>query len=98
MGEITLKIITPNGAFGPYSCDSVHLNLCDNQANSGGGSYGIRKGHETAVLALKDGIIKGFLGGKIVVCGNSSNGFAAVEKNTVTVAVKSFEIGKDSEK
>ncbi len=86
--ELTLKIVTPSGALKPVCCDSVHLNVSDDAAGKGGGSYGIRQGHVRSVLLLSEGITTAHKNGEIVFSVKTGNGFAAVESNTVTVCVE----------
>ncbi len=88
MNEISLKIVTPTGAFEPIACDSVHLNVGDDKLGKGGGSYGIRKGHVDSMLLLCSGTLTAFLGGKCIFTAETGSGFATVENNTVTVTVE----------
>ena len=90
MGQIALNIITPQGTYGPYHCDSVHLTVCDSKNGKGGGSYGVRKGHAKALLALDEGYMDGFLSQKIVIQGKSGCGFATIDEDTITAVVESF--------
>ena len=90
MSQLVLNIVTPNGARDPIRCDSVHLTICDDLSGRGGGSCGIRAGHAKSLLSLDKGIIKAFLSGQTVLAGESDVGFAAVERNTVTVVTESF--------
>ncbi len=90
MSELILKIITPKSSFGPFPCDSIHLSVADNVDNKGGGSYGIRKGHTNALLALEKGCIKAFSSKGNILTGNCGDGFATVDENTVTVVVEYY--------
>lgn len=91
MEGIVLSIVTPKGAKGPYQCDSVHLSVADDDKGKGGGNYGIRKGHASAMLSLEDGTISGYVSQEIVIEGKSGRGFATVEKNQIVAIVESFE-------
>ena len=89
---LTLSIVTPTGSYGPFECDSVHLNICDDTEDKKGGSYGIRKGHTKSVLSLACGTVTALLSGKTVFFAKSGDGFAFVDKNTVNVSVETIEI------
>ncbi|MBR6694540.1 MAG: hypothetical protein IKL62_06310 [Clostridia bacterium] len=91
MGEITLRIVTPSGEPQAYECDSIILTVCDDIAGKGGGSYGIRKGHAKALIALDEGKITASLGGSKVLSAHTSSGFAMVENNVVTVTVENID-------
>ena len=90
MSKLVLNIVTPNGARDPIQCDSIHLTVCDDLSGRGGGSYGIRAGHEKSLLSLDKGIIKAFLSGQNILTGENDIGFATVERNTVTVVTEAF--------
>ena len=90
MGELILEIVTPNEKYGGLSCDSVHLTVSDGADGKGGGSYGIRKGHVKSLISLDKGKITAYLSGEKVLEAQCSQGFATVEKNTVTVITESF--------
>lgn len=89
---LTLSIVTPTGSYGPFECDSVHLNISDDISGKKGGSYGIRKGHTRSVFSLAYGTLTAFLSEKPVFCAKSGDGFAFVDKNTVNVSVETIEI------
>ncbi len=89
MSGLNLKILTPNGVSESVMCDSVHLNLSDDDSERGGGSYGIRQGHVKSMLLLSDGITTADKDGKRVLKAITGNGFAVVDKETVTVIVES---------
>ena len=83
MGTLSLRIVTPTGAFGPYEVDSIRLTASD-------GSYGIRPGHTKALLALGAGPVAGLRAGQAVVQGTCGPGFATVEDDRVTAVVEAF--------
>lgn len=91
MGELTLKIVTPVGGYGPYACDSIHLTVSDSAKGKGGGSYGIRAGHIKSLLSLQKGEISAYRRGEKVLAGMCGNGFATVAQNVVTVVVEEYE-------
>ncbi len=90
MADVVLNIVTPKATYGPYNCDSIHLTICDDSKNQGGGKCGIRKGHAKALLALDEGVVEGYLSEKTIIVGKSGCGFATVNENVVTVVVESF--------
>ena len=85
MSELKLKVITPSGSGGEVDCDSVHLVMPDNSEGKGGGSIGIRKGHENALIALDKGRIEAFENGKCVFTQDAEGGFAVVKNDVITV-------------
>lgn len=85
-----LIISTPKGSLSPIECDSVHLNISDDAKEKNGGSYGIRKGHVKSLFALEKGNVTALLNGKIVYSATTTNGFATVDNNVVTVVVEEF--------
>ena len=89
---MVLKIVTPEGALTPVECDSVHLTVCDNKKGSGGGSYGIKKGHIEALFSLGKGEIKAFLDSEAIFSAKCGSGFANVKENTVTAVVEACEL------
>lgn len=92
MGELTLKIVTPRGAREPVVCQSVHLTVCGDERDRGGGSYGIRPGHARAVFSLaEDGAITALRESRCVFSGRCGGGFAAVDGDTLTVVTERFE-------
>lgn len=90
MAELMFHIVTPKKSYGPYVCDSVRLNICDDVNGQGGGSCGIRKGHAKSLMTLDAGSVKGLLAGETVVSGQCGYGFATVHENIVTAVVESF--------
>ena len=90
MRELVLNVTTPKGTVGPIRCDSVRLTVLDDLKGRSGGSYGIRPGHAKAFFALGNGAVKAFLSGQTVLAGESSGGFATVDRDTVTVVTEDF--------
>ncbi len=88
--ELTLKVLSPAAETATLACDSVNLTVCDNSQGKGGGSYGIHKGHTSALIALGKGAIFAKKDGKEVYRAEVSGGFATVDSNTVTVTVEKF--------
>ncbi len=82
---LTLVIITPEGALPEIKCNSINLCVADNEKGKGGGSYGIKKGHAEALIALSSGTVKAYIDGKTVYECTLSGGFAKISKNTVTI-------------
>ena len=92
MGQLTLKIVTTEGAGEPVPCQSVHLTVCDDETGRGGGSCGIRPGHARAVFSLaEDGRVTALREGKSVFSGRCAGGFAAVDGGQVTVVTERFD-------
>ena len=82
---LTLKILSPDGVKGDVSCDSITLTVRDNEKGKGGGSYGIRTGHASSVIATDSGFISARLRGETVFSESFPGGTAFVADNTVTV-------------
>ena len=85
-----LIIATPKGSLEPIECDSVHLNISEDANGKNGGSYGIRKGHVNALFSLEKGNITALLSGKTIFSATTTNGFATVNNDVVTVVVEEF--------
>ncbi|MBQ7295958.1 MAG: hypothetical protein IJW86_07165 [Clostridia bacterium] len=84
--KLTFTLLTPHRKFTPMECDSVKLSIADSISGKFSGSYGIRKGHARAVLALAPGKISVSLDGQEIFSAESQGGFATVENNEVRVA------------
>jgi F0F1-type ATP synthase epsilon subunit len=89
--SLYLKIITPNDCIGPFECDSVKLIITDGKRDKEGGSYGIRRGHVTSLLALGKGKTEAFLNSKLVFSAETSEGFAKISPDLVTLVVDSVK-------
>lgn len=85
MKEFVLKIDTPEGEVCEITCDSVHLTVSEGSDGKGQGSYGIRYGHVKALISLGKGKVSAYSSGNIVFSAECEEGFAAVEKDKVTV-------------
>ena len=85
MSPLTLKIVTPEGDDQTLSCDSVILWMAPDSKGRGEGSFGIRKGHAEAVIALGSGPLEAHLEGKSVFSARTEGGFVTVLRDTVTV-------------
>lgn len=83
--KLTFILFTPECSFMPMECDSIKLNVADSISGKFSGSYGIRKGHAKAVLALAPGNISVRLDGKDIFLAESGGGFVSVENNEVRV-------------
>ncbi len=85
MSPLTLKIVTSEGDNQTIACDSVNLWMAPDSKGKGEGSFGIRKGHVEAVIALGNGPLEAHLEGKSVFSARTEGGFATILKDTVTV-------------
>ena len=86
--SLELVIITPNGIFGRFECDSVIINIPDGKKGNEAGAYGLKKGHiSSSFLLAKGGKISASLNGKAVLSAIVSDGFANAEPDSVTVTV-----------
>ena len=97
---ITLTIVTPEGSNTVIQCDSVRLTIADGiRKKNAGGSFGIRKGHADALLAIAEGPVKALVNGETVFECTTGPGFASVSgKNTVSVLTDRLTIRKDCPK
>lgn len=86
-----LIIDTPKGALSPIECDSVHLTVCDDSNGKNGGSYGIRKGHIKALIALEQGNVTALLNNETVFSAENGKGFATVENDVVTLVIEEYK-------
>lgn len=82
---LTLKILSPDGVKAEVFCDSITLTVRDNEKGKGGGSYGIRKGHASSVIATDNGEIHAKNGSDTVFSGSFPEGTAFIDNDTVTV-------------
>ena len=89
---LTLRLLTPTGIASETKCDSVQLCLRDNAAGRGGGMAGILRGHESAVMALGKGPVRGSVAGEAVFSARVEGGFASVRDKVVTVITDSAVI------
>jgi len=94
---LTLSIVTPTGENTVIHCDSVRLTIADGiKKKNAGGSFGIRKGHTDALIAIAQGPVIALMNGGTIFEGTIGPGFAAVSgKNTVSVLTDSLTILKD---
>ncbi len=79
---VTLRIVTPTGAQPDVQCDSIRLNVADEQ---GGGLLGIRRGHAPSLIMLERGRVTAFRGGERISDTGVGGGVATVSNNVVTV-------------
>ena len=85
-GTLTLTIVTPDGGNTVIHCSSVRLPAAEGVKKNSGGSFGIRKGHTDALIAIAEGTVTALLDGKTVFTGMVSAGFAKVSGgNTISV-------------
>ena len=89
---LTFTLFTPHCKFPGIECDSVRLSIADSVSGKFSGSYGIRKGHADAVLALAPGKISVSLDGKEVFSAESQGGFATVKNNEVRVTADGVNV------
>lgn len=82
---LTLKIVTPTGAYDDIFCDSINITLKDGENNKGGGSYGIHRGHTASVFATDKGKITASVSGKEIFSEEFGEGFASFRENKLTV-------------
>lgn len=85
---LKLTVITTDREPISVECDSIHLTVKDNEKGHGGGCYGIRYGHENAVIALGKGPLEAFEDGKSILKLDCSEGFARVEREKITAVIE----------
>ena len=88
---LKIRVITPHGQAGSALCDSIRLIISDDAQGKHGGSIGIHRGHENAVISLAAGPVIGMLNGETVFSVNIKDGFATVRNDLVTVVTDSLE-------
>ena len=89
--KLTFTLFTPRQKLEPMECDSVRLPVADSVSGKFSGSYGIRKGHAKAILALDAGKISVSNAGDEIYSAECDSGFAVVENNDVRVTVDSVK-------
>lgn len=82
---LTVKIITPEGEKNEIYCESLTVTVRDNEKGKGGGSYGIRKGHAEALIALDKGKITAKKGEEIILSETFPEGFLSVKNNYIEI-------------
>lgn len=82
---LTVKIITPEGEKNEIYCDSLTVTVRDNEKGKGGGSYGIRKGHAEALIALSEGKTTAKKGEETVFSEILPEGFLSVKNNYIEI-------------
>lgn len=85
--NLTLKIFTVDRLIEPMECDYVKLTIADDMKGKFSGSYGIKKGHARAVFSLAKGNVTAYKDGEIIFFAETSDGFATLEDDTVSVTV-----------
>ncbi len=93
--KLTFALFSPHCEFPSVECDSVKLSIADSLSGRFSGTYGIRKGHARAVLALAPGKISVFLEGREIFSAESQGGFATVENNAVRVICDGVTVSED---
>lgn len=82
---LTVKIITPEGEKNEIYCDSLTVTVRDNEKGKGGGSYGIRKGHTEALIALSEGKTTAKKGEEPVFSEILPEGFLSIKNNYIEI-------------
>lgn len=82
---LVLKIVTTAGEKAQVECDSIRLQIPDDEKGQQGGSLGIRKGHADALLAVAPGTVKAVDHDGTLKEFSVGGGFAFVEKDVVTL-------------
>lgn len=82
---LTVKIITPEGEKNEIYCDSLTVTVRDNEKGKGGGSYGIRKGHTEALIALSEGMATAKKGEETVFSEILPEGFLSIKNNYIEI-------------
>lgn len=82
---LTVKIITPEGEKNEIYCDSLTVTVRDNEKGKGGGSYGIRKGHTEALIALGAGRITAKNKEETIFSEILPEGFLSVKNNYIEI-------------
>ena len=89
--SLVLKIFCVDRQLEVNDCDCVLLSIAEDAKGRFSGSYGIKKGHAKAVFSLCEGPLTARKNGETVFSAEISDGFAAVENNTVSVTAYSVK-------
>ena len=84
---LTLIIITPDKRMPDILSDSITLPVRDNKNGKNGGSYGIRKGHISCLIALGEGEITAKAQSCVVFTKPCKSGIAELNRDTVTLTL-----------
>ena len=87
MSTLELRIVSPEGELAELECDSVHMIMPDDSTGHGGGSIGIRHGHQDAIIALAAGNVEAYMDEKKIFSQEIEGGFAIVKDNKVKVLI-----------
>ncbi len=85
---ITLVGVFPDSPPEKVICDHVSLTVKDSLSGKNGGQYGIRPGHASAVFLLDEGPVEAYLEGKLIWSKRTSEGFAKMMNNTLTLVTE----------
>lgn len=85
--NLTLKVFTVDRHIEVDGCDYVKLSIADSCKGKFSGSYGIKRGHARAVFSLCEGTLTASKGTDILFEAETSEGFATVENDVVSVTV-----------
>lgn len=85
--NLTLKVFTVDRHIEVDGCDYVKLSISDSCDGRFSGSYGIKRGHARAVFSLCEGTVTASKGTQILFKAETSEGFATVEDDIVSVTV-----------
>ncbi len=88
---LALKIFTVDRQIEIGDCDSVRLSIADDRKGNFSGSYGIKKGHARAVFSLSAGTVTAYKENGLIFSAETSDGFAMVADDTVTLTVDSVK-------
>ena len=90
--KLLFKLITPDGLQKETDCESVTINISEDENGKNSGSYGIRKGHANAIFSLDDGEITVKNKDEIIYTVVVKGGFALMQDNVLTVMTNKIEI------
>lgn len=88
---LTVEFFTVDRRIPDIICDGVIIPVSDSAKGEFSGSYGIKRGHASAVFSLKEGNVTLNKDGKQIFSAKISGGFAIVENNEVRITVDSVE-------
>lgn len=92
--KLLLNIYTVDSAYENIECDSVILSIADSNDGSFSGFYGIKRGHAETVFSLSKGKTLALSKGEAVFSAETSEGFALVKNNIVSITIDSLTENK----
>ena len=84
---LILKIFTVDNMLEIADCDYVTLDVSDDENGGFSGCYGIKKGHATAVISVREGNVTAQKNGETIFSAQTSSGLAMIKEDIIKLTV-----------